>query len=702
MLYPIKPFCPCRSKYFLHRSVYAAGFIRGVFILSPLVFNQKLEDTKLLKRLRYYFDRIKDTDNRTTTYRYTVAAMDADGRKHRGKVGKGGDLLHEGKLQDFKVQMVQRDLYDCECDVTFAGREDRRETWRIPTFWDEGVAYTIDRTHKLAPDRPTITIAIPVTTLGIKTPTIGAADFCLRAITPYFDAINTAYANRSRPDKDNGKFYLYPPGPKILQRNGAYFAMQAQQDYQALTRNKIHVNPEKDPPPDILCLCIRMEVQLPHMKLDRATKMLCNQMPDATQRFIRAFDTAGLKAALALEKTQQTIRDFLRNSPYCAFIANGSILARERGSDKPALGAVPFKSPPDHEIEVAGIQGMGIKRGVVVITGGGYSGKSTVLNAISAGIYNHVAEDGRALCITDDTAVTITAEDGRAVSAVNISPFIKWIPGGNPAEFSTTHASGSTSQGANIMEAVSLGAKLLLIDEDRSATNFMIRDGVMKQLIEKEPITPFTDRAQELAAMGVSTILVIGGSGEYLAVADDIFMMDSFIMEAVTTHAKSLAPPLQPLPPPACWENHRTLASPFSTYPAGTSREKLAVSDTGFIIIGDAHIDIRNLHDIATAAQINALAFILRHLAKGNEGVDDLEAMALAMRGLRPITNRNGGSVDIIAAVDTLYAQIQKEGLDLVDTGFFTGMDRFMDIPRRYDVLAAVNRMRQVTWQKDV
>ena len=654
----------------------------------------------MLKRLRYYFDRIKDTDNRTTTYRYKIAVVDGDGRQYKGKFSSDGSLIQNGQLQDGKFHMQQRELYDCECLVSFAGRLDRSETWRIPTFWDNGIAFTLDRTHKLIPDRPTITIAIPVDKLGIKTPTLGAADYCLRAIKPYFETINAEYANRSRPDKDNGKFYVYEPGTKVMLRNTAYFAMQKAKDYEELGGNRIHIDPEKDPPPDIFCLILRIEVQLPHMKLDRATKMMCNQLPDATNRFVNEFDTEGLNAALQLEETQSAIRDFLKNNAYCAFIANGSILARERGSDKPAKNAIPFKSPPNHEIEVVGIKGMGIKRGVVVITGGGYSGKSTVLNAISAGIYNHVIGDGRELCITDDTAVTITAEDGRAVSAVNISPFIKWIPGGDPATFSTTHASGSTSQGANIMEAVSLGAKLLLIDEDRSATNFMIRDAVMKKLIDKEPITPFTDRVQELAKTGVSTILVIGGSGEYLSVANDIFMMDEYVMSDVTAHAKSLAPVSEYLPPAASWANNRYMTGRFSSYPFGLTREKLEVSDTGFIIIGDERIDIRNLHDIATEAQVNALAFILRFLAKGNEGIDDLESMALAMRGLKPNVKDGNNITDIVAKVMALHTQIHNDGLDLVDTSFFTSMNRFMDMPRCYEILAAINRMRQIEWQK--
>ena len=154
--------------------------------------------------------------------------------------------------------------------------------------------------------------------------------------------------------------------------------------------------------------------------------------------------------------------------------------------------AVPFVSTPGDAVEWEGVRGMAFRRGVTVITGGGYSGKSTLLDALSAGIYDHIPGDGRELVLTDDTATEIFAEDGRAVSHLNISPFIRWIPGGDTMDFSTSHASGSTSQAANIMEAVDCGAKVLLIDEDRSATNFMIRDKMMKKLIHHEPITSAT------------------------------------------------------------------------------------------------------------------------------------------------------------------------------------------------------------------
>jgi len=627
-----------------------------------------------LKRLRYYLDRI--TDNKTTTYRYSEVV---DGKP------------------------VQKEIYDGECVVIYVkpnGDHDGERTGirRESTFWHNEIAYTFDRTNKLSLDRPTITIAIPVNLLNITNFTTAAADYCLREIRSYFEAINAGYANRSRPDRDNGKFTLYNPDGKVMVRNSAYFANIPAKDYQDGKGATIYECRYEDPPADLICLCIRMEVQLPYLKLDRAKTMLLKQLPDATEQFIREFDNKGLESALELENIQQLIRTFLQNSEYCAFIANNSILARERGSDKPAKSAIPFKSPVDCEIEVAGIKGMGIKRGVTVITGGGYSGKSTVLNAISAGIYNHVAGDGRELCITCSTATTITAEDGRAVSHVNISPFIKWIPGGNPKDFSTTHASGSTSQGANIMEAVALGAKLLLIDEDRSATNFMIRDNVMKELIKKEPITPFTDRVQELSAMGISTILVIGGSGEYLSVADSIYMMDEFIMSNVTEKGKSLVSLTQALPCPASWENARIVKSGFSSYPNGGSREKLSVSDTGFIVIGDERIDIRNLHDIATEAQVNALALMLRYLAKEDESMDELEALALSIRGLSHNKKTAVKAVDISVKVKELYDKIANESLNLVDTGFFTTMNRFMDMPRQYELMAAINRMRFVEW----
>jgi len=648
-----------------------------------------------MKRLLFYLNQI--TDQNTTTYRYTVL----EGEALPGQEGKA--------LQKTGRRPVQKEFYDGECfvehykpsgDYLFSNKR------RDATFWHGGISYTFDRTNKEALDRPTITISIPAAMLGIEAFTPAAADFCLRRIAPYYERINREYANRTRPDSDNGKFILYQPGSEVLPRNAAYFAMRPAKDYEGgRVQNGsyvVRVTDFADPPPDRMCLCVRIEIQLPHGKLKRAIKMLTKDLPMAAGRFISEFGHKALAAALALEKTQNTIRNFLAHSAYCAFIANGSILAREKGTQLPMRNALPFQSTPEDEIEIAGIRGMGLRRGVTVITGGGYSGKSTVLNAIAAGIHNHVAGDGRELCITDDSAVTITAEDGRCVHHLNISPFIQWIPGGDTQNFSTEHASGSTSQAANIVEAVDGGTALLLIDEDRSATNFMIRDKMMKALIEKEPIIPFTGRVRELAARGVSTVLVIGGSGEYLSVADRVYRMDAFVIHDATKKAREIAPrPCAP-PPPADWAVRRAMrGGQFTSYPAGLGRERLEVSDTGFIIVGDERIDVRALHDAATPAQVDTIAFMLRYLMQGTQdSMAELEELACAMRGLE--RRRADSAMDIEAKISELYGRIEDEGLDLVDTGFFTGMSRFLDLPRASELRAAIHRMRRVEWSLHV
>ena len=411
--------------------------------------------------------------------------------------------------------------------------------------------------------------------------------------------------------------------------------------------------------------------------------MLCRDLPDAVCRFVLDFDIKGLTDAVALAEKQSSIRKWLKDSEYCAFIANGSFLPRAKGTDLPMMRAIPFQSTPNDEIEICGVRGMGIKKGVTIITGGGYSGKSTLLDAISAGIYDHVRGDGRELCITDESAVTISAEDGRSVKHVNISPFIKWLPDGCTSDFSTEHASGSTSQAANIMEAVDSGAKLLLIDEDRSATNFMIRDCIMKTLIEKEPITPFTERVNELHKIkGVSTILVIGGSGEYLSVADKIYMMEDYLIHDVTEKSKNICRSYgmeTKLPLLANWNQSRILYSDgFSSYPKGSGTEKLEVSDMGFVIIGDERIDVRGLHDIVSSRQLDTLSFMLRYLA---------------------ITNIDG-KIDVEKKINDLYERIDEEGIDFIYSSFFTTCGRFLDLPRRQELMALINRMRNINMVK--
>ena len=551
------------------------------------------------------------------------------------------------------------------------------------TYYHERIGFDISVTHKLAQDKPTVVISIPCDMLGMdpfdRNTENAAADFCLRAFGRYIDELNADLYNRSRPDDENGKYYLCKPGGEVIRRNAAYFALCPQKDYENGAGSSVSLLNDGISRPPLMCLCIRIQVQLPKKKLRKTIQMLCRDLPDAVDRFILHFDAEGLWETITLAEKQTSIRKWLKNSEYCAFVANGSILPRAKGTDLPMRNAVAFRSTPDDEIEICGVRGMGIKKGVTVITGGGYSGKSTLLDAISAGIYDHILGDGRELCITDEGAVTIAAEDGRSVKHVNISPFIKWLPGGDTTDFSTDHASGSTSQAANIMEAVDSGARLLLIDEDRSATNFMIRDRMMKELIEKEPITPFTDRVQELhKTCGVSTVLVIGGSGEYLSVADKIYMMEDYLIHDVTDRSKRICGfhgVCPELPISAAWGQQRTLyADCFSSYPEGSGTEKLAVSDMGFLFIGDEKIDVRGLHDVVTARQLDTLGFMLRYLEISN----------------------NDRKIDIEKNIHDLYVRIEKEGVDFLYSSFFTTCERFLDLPRKQELMAVINRMRRI------
>ncbi|MFS8500892.1 MAG: ABC-ATPase domain-containing protein [Caldicoprobacter sp.] len=286
----------------------------------------------------------------------------------------------------------------------------------------------------------------------------------------------------------------------------------------------------------------------------QAMEMLFGELPRLVEQSLiyRNLDRAALLKHVNLAEDQWVLRSKIKEMGLVAFVANGSILPRRSGVDDRPMesGAVPFKSPPELEVMVelphAGkVWGMGIPKGITLIVGGGYHGKSTLLRAIERGVYDHIPGDGRELVVTVEDAVKIRAEDGRRVEKVDISPFINNLPNGEPTtSFSTENASGSTSQAANIMEALEIGTSLLLIDEDTSATNFMIRDARMQRLVHKdsEPITPFIDRVEELyEQLGVSTIIVVGGSGDYFDVAHRIIMMENYVAKDVTAIAKAIA-----------------------------------------------------------------------------------------------------------------------------------------------------------------
>lgn len=281
-------------------------------------------------------------------------------------------------------------------------------------------------------------------------------------------------------------------------------------------------------------------------------KILFDFLPRCVENslFYTRLDAKKVQQVVCLAEDQEAIRHILKEERLVSFVANGSVLPRKSGvSDLPMADSVPFQSPASMERTFrlphrGEITGMAIPEGITLIVGGGYHGKSTLLEAIQMGIYDHIEGDGREFVITDDTALKLRAEDGRSIRNVDISLFINDLPNKkDTTRFTTEDASGSTSQAAAVVEGMEAGTRLFLIDEDTSATNFMVRDEFMQQVIvrDKEPITPFLERAGELyEKAGISTILVAGSSGAFFYIADHILMMDCYRPVDITERVKSL------------------------------------------------------------------------------------------------------------------------------------------------------------------
>jgi predicted ABC-class ATPase len=418
-----------------------------------------------------------------------------------------------------------------------------------------------------------------------------------------------------------------------------------------------------------------------------AAKMLCEDVPHLVKQTILRLDRDRLRRHLVLADQQEAIRRYLEQHGYVCFIANGAILPRESGISNrplPVGRAIPFQSPASLEIEVpiphAGvIRGMAIPKGVSLIVGGGYHGKSTLLQAIERGVYNHVAGDGREFVLTDQTACKVRAEDGRRVEKVNIAPFINQLPfGQDTRQFTTDDASGSTSQAANIMECLEVGCRLLLIDEDTSATNFMIRDARMQELVvkAKEPITPFIDKVRQLyEELGVSTILVVGGSGDYFDVADRVIMMDEYRPQDVTELAKKIAARIQVTRKPEGGERFGEISARV-VLPQGLKtslRKKAKVDAKGLRAIqwGDSRIDLSFVEQLVDPSQTRAIAQMMKYLS--DYLVD--------------------GQATLGELIDRLYGELEEKGLDMVSP-FYGKHPGDLALPRKFELAAAINRLR--------
>lgn len=405
-----------------------------------------------------------------------------------------------------------------------------------------------------------------------------------------------------------------------------------------------------------------------------------------------------LEKVIFLAEDQQYIREELKRQDMMAFVADGSILPRESGvSDRPLKDGIPFKSPDTMAVTLqlphkGVLRGMGIKKGITLIVGGGYHGKSTLLKALERGVYNHIANDGGEYVITDDTALKLRAEDGRKITNTDISLFINHLPNGkNTRSFCTLDASGSTSQAANIVEGIESGSKLLLIDEDTSATNFMVRDELMQQVVarEKEPITPFLERAKDLYEhAGISTILVVGSCGSYFYIADKIIQMDSYKAIDITDETKKLLEK-HPVPVKSAPDFHlpsdkRRIDLSGSVQKRKTYRgdgyveERLKIKRLGktAFSIGKENLDLRYVEQLVDEEQTQTLAYLLRY---AKEHYADCQ------------TERNhSNSNDVVSIVKALENILNTKGLaGICDKG---NVPSGLAMPRVQEIFACFNR----------
>ena len=412
-----------------------------------------------------------------------------------------------------------------------------------------------------------------------------------------------------------------------------------------------------------------------------ARAVLLEELPEVVGRALRPESVGGDRARPHVETVEDAdhLRGLLPSLGLVAFVADGAVLPRESGaSDRPLReGAVPFRSPEAFRVEVelpnrGRVTGMGIPEGVTLVAGGGFHGKSTLLSALSWGVYDHVPGDGRELVVARPDAVKVRAEDGRSVAGVDISAMIGGLPGGRSTEgFSTPNASGSTSQAANIAEALEIGTSLLLVDEDTSATNFMVRDERMRGLVRREPITPFVELVCPLhRSLGVSTIVVVGGVGDYLDVADRVILLEDYAASDATERAREVVgrfPPRAPIQPQEMRRPRPRRLRASSLDLRRGKRETARGRGLHTVELGRERVDLSSVGQLAEAGQTEAAARIVGRFAAG-------------------------GDREVGEAVEGALASISREGLATL--GHFRGHPGEMSLPRAQEVAAVVNRFR--------
>jgi len=454
----------------------------------------------------------------------------------------------------------------------------------------------------------------------------------------------------------SGELAIYRPGPEITRRSAL----------------RLHPDGRAE---------VRMGVGLPargrRILGEAAFGLLTRILPTAAGQIQGVGGDAGLWAQVGSVRRQRALRAQLVPRGLVAFVADGSVLPRASGVDPaPLAGAVPFEAPSTLTVTLDGpagpVRGLGLPAGVTLITGGGFHGKSTLLQALQHGHLDHVPGDGREGVVSVADTVKVRAEDGRSVASVDVSAFLSGLPGGTPTRpFSTRDASGSTSQAASIVEAIESGARLLLLDEDTSATNLLVRDARMAALIPPalEPITPLVGRARQLwEDAGVSVVMVVGGVGDFLAVADRVVGMRAWQAVDLTLEAEAVAGPA-PVPP-GPWPAPLSRAPlPEGLTPSG--RGRVRARDADRVDMGHDVLDLSAVEQVLDRAHAATLGHALRVLVSA-DCVD--------------------GRATVSEALDALEAHLERGGLDALSP--FDRPIGDLVWPRRHEVAAALNRHR--------
>ena len=408
-----------------------------------------------------------------------------------------------------------------------------------------------------------------------------------------------------------------------------------------------------------------------------AARLLTELVEASDHLFWNRMDHDAAREFVELVEDHSILQSSLKEKGLVTFVREGSILPRLSGiSSKPLPDAVPFTSPDELRVTLetkhhGEVTGMGIPEGVTLITGGGFHGKTTLLEAIESGVYPHAPGDGREWVVTRHDAVKVRSEDGRAVTAIDLRPFIHDLPRGkSTSRFETRDASGSTSLAAAVLEALEIGSRMLLLDEDTCATNLLIRDARMQKLVDRETIVPFIDRVREMhEKLGVSTILVLGGSGDYLDVADLVIMLEEYLPKEVTERARKVA---EEVPTsrtigegahPIVLSDRKPLGRSFD--PRRGRKDKIRSHGLRELVYGSERIDLSSLEQL----------------------VDDSQARAIGVL-MRELQDRFDGETSVKPVLEDLIADAEERGLWTIDRLPELAM------PRVYELAGAVNRLR--------